>query len=327
MARPKMDLLRALRESLPVEKRLLLAVSGGKDSVVLLHGCYRLAKSMKLTLEVGHVDHHIRENSKDDANFVADLAQKYGFPFHLCRAEEPPKTENLEAWGRGLRYSFFAEVLKKRELDFVLTAHTANDVAETLLMRLFSNKEPTSIERYDPQRRCIRPLLSVSRNTIEQYLEENGLEFREDITNTDVSYLRNRVRHRVLPLLREEFDSRIDEVLALRAACLHDDIMFLRSLVLIPVQNVSGYELFSRDWLRAVKGEMAKLPPPLRWRYAEALLLPVMGFAIGRSHGSRAMEFLCGNTQGVELPSGVTLRAKNGGVAFEKIEIPPEKIN
>ena len=253
MSRPKLEIEEVLLEKLPRGKRFLVAVSGGKDSVSLLYACYSIMNKIGASSEVAHVDHGIRSNSKSDAEFVKSLAQKYNFPFHLKQIEKAPSSGNLEAWGRELRYTFFAEVMKENNLDYFLTAHTADDVAETLLMRLISNKETSGIDELDEKRRCIRPLLNIPRSTINEYVEKNNLEYREDITNNDVTYLRNRVRHLVMPVLRDNFDKRIAEVLAYRAGCLYEDTQCLRSLLSTHIATVEKHERFTRAWLRAVK--------------------------------------------------------------------------
>ncbi len=315
MARPKATVEKALRITIKPKSRLLIAVSGGLDSMALLHGCLALSQKLKLTIEVAHVDHGLRESSKRDAEFVETAARKAGIEYHLFRPSEGPGDENVEAWGRRVRYSFFRRVLEERRLEMVLTAHTANDAAETLLMRLVSNKEPVGIERWDPQRRCLRPLISVPRKVLSEYVKEHNISFVEDETNQDLGFLRNRVRHVLLPLLRSEFDPRIEETLALRAIGLHEDMRFLSSLVSEAVSRADAYPRYGREWLRSVREELSGMPKPLRWRFAEQLFKRGLGYNLGRLRSEKLVEFLLGRRLAFELPGGVTLRAKNGGLA------------
>ena len=322
MARPAVKLLQALRAALPARGRLLLAVSGGMDSVALLHGCVQLAPRLGLALEVAHVNHGLRPDAARDAAFVERLASGYGLPFHLRTAQGPPQRGNIEAWGRRLRCSFFRELLDSRGLDWVLTAHSADDAAETLLMKLVANKEPSGIEAADRRRRCLRPLLTVPRREIESFVRRSALPFVHDETNSDLTLLRNRVRNRLLPLLREEFDPRIEETLARRARGLADDIAFLYGLTAEARLRVSAHERYSREWLRAVKRELGWMPDALRWRFAERLFEPYLKYNLGRARSRRLADFLSGRRRAIELPGGTRLRARAGGVE----EIRPDKL-
>ena len=318
MSRPRKTVVSTLVNNLEAKQKLLVAVSGGVDSVTLLHACVHLVSKLGLSLEVAHVDHRLRKESRADAEFVRRLAADYDVPFHLCVADPFPRGKNVEAWARQLRYGFFQEVLNKRRLDAVLTAHTANDVAETFLMRLVSNKELKSIARFDRKRKCIRPLVDVSRSEIEAYAKAHALKFVEDRTNYDTDYLRNRVRHKLIPVLAREFDPRIVEVLSCRASGLADDLSFLDSLVEPASEKLSKSEFGSRKWLRALREELKSVPAVLKWRLAEALLKELLGFNLGRVRGAELVEFLEGGRAGIELPGHLRLRAHAGGIAVSR---------
>jgi tRNA(Ile)-lysidine synthase len=154
---------------------------------------------------------------------------------------------------------------------------------------------------------------------IDEYVAENNLEYREDETNSDESFLRNRIRHSLIPNLAENYDSRIEETLSERARDLQDDIECLKRMIEEPLAALSKYPLLSRSWLRELKKIMPELDEQLRWRLAEAALLPVLGYTIGRSHAKDAVKLLTGEIVALELPGGVTLRAKNGGL--EKVAV------
>jgi len=318
VARPLNPPLKALKNSIPSRSGLLVAVSGGMDSVCLLDCCFRLQDRLRLKLEVAHVDHALRPESQAEASFVGRLAEKYGLPFHLKRAATPPaRGENQEAWGRRLRYSFFSHVRRRRDLDFVLTAHTANDVAETLLMRLVSNKEPATIQAFDEKRRLIRPFLGVSREEISRYVTERALEFRDDLSNQDRTYLRNRVRHELLPVIIRHFDPRAIETLSERAAALASDIKALYGLLEKPLVSLSGAAFGSREWLRALRAELSMLDPALGWRLVERAFRDKLGFSLGRRHALRLHRFIIQRAAGIELPGGVSVRRRQGGLVLE----------
>jgi len=316
MSRADQTISQALRRYLPRGAKLLVAVSGGRDSVCLLHACAALQKLFALSIEMAHVDHGLRVGSSRDARFVEKLAEQYCFPFHLKTASRPGRGVNLEAWGRKLRYDFFNEVILKRKLDLVLTAHTADDVAETFLMRLIANKELGSIDRFDPRRHCLRPFLNVTRSEIVSYIKRHRLQFVEDSTNNDTRLLRNRVRHRLLKILAEEFDPRIVEVLSIRAQAVLEDSGYLYELAEKAQKKIEPLEFGSKAWLKTVRGELNKLGAPLKWRLAEGLFREKLGYKLGRTKARSLVAFLQGEAVGLELPGAVSIRRKMGGIVL-----------
>ncbi len=316
MSRPRQTVEKALRSHLPPRGRLLLGVSGGVDSMCLLHGCQSLAKRLKVVIEVAHVDHGLRHGSRDDADFVERHCVALGIPIHVCRAPSKPKNRNTEDWGRSIRYKYFKKILGERSLECVLTAHTANDVAETLLMKLLSGKELRTIMRKDDIRRCVRPLLDVSRAEIETYAKTHGVPFVEDPTNEDTSLLRNRVRRSLIPFLESQFDPRIVELISRRAGALAEDEEALDSSVAPATRRVGGHMLGSREWLRAARLELGEMSPNLHWRFALAILKSELGFRVGRKKCEEFLDVLWGKSIGTELPGGKMARAHRGGLKF-----------
>ena len=183
---------------------VLVAVSGGADSVALLDVLGALAPELRLTLHVVHVHHGLRPEADADAGFVGGLCARLGIPFHLERVavrREPP-WEGLEAEARRARYGAFREVARRVGAQRVATAHTADDQAETVLMRLLEGAGPRGLAGIAPVRGIfIRPLLGARRADIEAHLRARGLAWVEDASNSDPRFLRNRIRHEVLPFL------------------------------------------------------------------------------------------------------------------------------
>lgn len=312
MSRAKPTPLNVLKQTIPKGAKLLLAVSGGVDSVCLLHACVSLKRLLKLHLEVAHVDHKLRKSSAKDAKFVRALAQKYNLPFHLKVASNGPGKANLEAWGRELRYDYFCKLSQERKLDWIVTAHNANDVAETFLMRIFSNKEPRSILKVDMQRKLLRPFLQVTRDKLESYLAEHKLEFVQDQTNFDTSYLRNRVRYTILPFLEKEFGVGLVETLSQRARQIAQDIETLLDGVAASIGKLESVEMGSREWLGMLKAELEKLPEGLRWRLVVQLLKNKLGFNLGERKAREALGVIMGKRKAVQLPTGLVLSLING---------------
>ena len=180
-------------------KTVLTAVSGGVDSVVMLHILCVLQKEFELNLKVINLNHNWRgEESKKDAEFVKNLAIQFGLEFYMETLDDDVKKTELTA--RDERYSFFERALKKFETNVCFLAHNKNDNAETLIYRVIKGTGPSglaSIPKCRPP--YYRPLLELARTEIEDYAKENGLKFRQDMSNEDITYKRNFIRKNILP--------------------------------------------------------------------------------------------------------------------------------
>jgi tRNA(Ile)-lysidine synthase len=207
-------------------QRIGVAVSGGADSVFLLHALHELGPRWNLKLSVVHIEHGVRgEASVADAEFVCKLAAGFALPLHVRHANVPALEGNLEQAARNVRQDFYAELVAAGTLDRIATGHTRSDQAETVLYRIVRGSGLAGIAGILPVTTVglVRPLLEVRRGEIESWLRERNIEWREDATNRDPSYARNRIRHQVLPLLREAFNPQLDEALANMATLAQDE--------------------------------------------------------------------------------------------------------
>lgn len=194
----------AVQALAPKAKKLLIAVSGGADSVALV--C--LLRNSSYTLELAHFDHALRANSAQDAEFVKSLAARLNLPFHSERVEvvriAQEKKWNLEDAARKLRYAFLTRIAKHIQAGATLTAHTQDDQAETVLMQILRGaaylKGMPAV-----QRRVIRPLLNESKHDLLEYLEQIQQPFVTDQTNFDASYTRAWLRNDILPQLETRY--------------------------------------------------------------------------------------------------------------------------
>jgi tRNA(Ile)-lysidine synthase len=191
--------------------RVAVAVSGGADSVALLRALVEAAPEIGLVVSVAHVHHGIRGAEADaDADFVAGLAAEHGLEFRRKDVDAPmaarAKRETLEEAARNLRYAWFGELLTSGAVDAVATAHTLDDQAETVLHKLLRGAWTEGLSGIhpvlaQPRGAILRPFLRVRRAEIEAWLSRIGQPWKEDATNADMSYTRNRLRHELLPVL------------------------------------------------------------------------------------------------------------------------------
>ena len=181
-----------------------MAVSGGIDSVVLLHSFLRLSREFDLKLHVAHLDHGLRKSSKRDARFVEELSSRFGVQCTVKRVEVVRKKgESLEEAARRTRYDFLRTLKTTLGFDFIATAHHKSDLSETVLYRIVRGTGVRGLVGMKPKNGClIRPFLIFTREEIERYASENALPYVIDETNFDIRYARNFTRHKVLPILK-----------------------------------------------------------------------------------------------------------------------------
>ena len=228
---------------------VLVAVSGGPDSVALLHVLCDLRGELGLQLEVAHLHHGIRgEEAHTDARFVANMANDLGLPFHLKEINLPQMKSkagkgNLEGLARKERYRFFADVARERGIPKVATAHTQDDQAETFLMWMLRGAGRKGLGGISPIRllgaadeipssrlAIIRPLLDVPKAEILEFLKKKRITYRLDRSNQDPAFLRNWIRLNLIPQLKERIDQNLPSRLAQQAELIRDEESFLEGL-------------------------------------------------------------------------------------------------
>lgn len=229
--------------------RIVVAVSGGADSVALLHLMLRLKSVMNLSIFAAHLDHGLREDSSEDAVWVGELGRTLGVPTTVERREvaslSREKELSLEEAAREVRYAFLLETAQRLGASHVALAHTADDQAETVLMRFLRGAGLTGLSAIPVKRSLesvwiVRPLLSVWRSDILDYLKAHRLSFRHDQTNDDRRFFRNRIRHELLPLLEQGYNPNLKKGLVQLAEQSRGDDAFL--------QKAAG-----RQWKRMAK--------------------------------------------------------------------------
>ncbi len=299
--------------------RVLVAVSGGADSVALLTGLADLAASNGWALVVAHLNHGIRTDAAGDAAFVTRLAATLGLPCVQGVADVPASAArdgvSIEMAARAARYAFLLDAARERRCVAIATAHTADDQAETVLLRVARGTGLAGLAGIAPVReteglRLVRPLLAVTRAEIEGFLLERGLAWREDITNRDEAHLRNRVRHRVLPLLQTTLNPRIREALCRLAALASADQAALDALAREAALGcaAAGGRLAVGPWMR--------LPPALRGRVLLTWLLAngVPGTRVTQGHCDAVASICdtCDGSASLDMGEGAAVRREYG---------------
>jgi tRNA(Ile)-lysidine synthetase-like protein len=188
--------------------RVCVAVSGGGDSVALFHILKECASQIPLQkLGIIHVNHHLRGKESDgDAALVKKLAEHAGVDFYCKDLRPPSASSGLEEWGRLERYAFFSQIQEKNGFKYIATGHTADDQAETVLLRLMRGCGLKGLCAIAPTRNdgIMRPLLTISRSRLRDFLAQEKIEFTEDSSNKDLRFKRNWVRHELLARMVEQ---------------------------------------------------------------------------------------------------------------------------
>lgn len=322
---------------LPIaDETVIVAVSGGADSTALLLALHELKNSSKLQINicVAHLDHKLRETSSKDARWVAELAKKLGYESVTGRsqvAETARSTgDNLEQAAREARYAFLERTAKRKSANYVLTGHTMNDQAETVLLRLMRGSAGGGLGGMEHIRplgksksiKLVRPLMWARRSETEAYCRLRKTEFLTDEMNADQKFARVKVRHQLLPLM-QSFNNNIVEALSRTASQLREDAAVLlndsdallrRAAVLDHVEDETATPALDVKVL-------ANAPPALRRRALRQWIAGARGNTrrLEMVHLLAVEKLLEGTAGGrvVELPGGLRVKRKRGQLEFE----------
>ncbi len=298
-------------------ERILLGVSGGLDSVVLLDLMLRLDPMIRLRIEVAHFNHGFRGRASDeDEEFVRELADAKGLSFHLGKLhpDDSKRPESLEMKARRCRHKFLADKASEIGAQHVALGHHADDQVETIFLRLFRG-EGSSLggiqfvapSPANPRVRIIRPLLGLRRKELSDWAKEKALDFREDQTNHDETILRNRIRRKLVPIVVKEFGAGAFDGI-LRTAEISGAI-------------ADWAEAEARDWLSEhARGCFDSLPVPLQRSVVRA---QVMDLKIDATFPR--IVWLRKNAEGF-LSLGLDVRIKRNLSGFVEVSKSPEPL-
>lgn len=313
-----MQRLRALcaeYDMLPAGSTVLCAVSGGADSMCLLHLLHRLAPELGFTLRGAHFNHNLRgDESARDEEFVRAWCRERDIPL-TCGggdvAAEAARTGcGIEETARAMRYAFLEDTARQAGAARIATAHTADDNAETMLLHLVRGSGLQGLSGIPPRRgNVVRPLLTVTRAEVEEYCAAHGLPYVEDSTNRDETYTRNFLRRRVMPLL-EQINPRAVEALSAAAGRLRADHDYLTA----QAEETAALGRETDDGLVIRAAALAQLPDPVASRVVRLLLERAGGGTNCAAAHIRAVLDLCragGPSSSADLP-GLTARRMYG---------------
>ena len=288
---------------------VICAVSGGADSVALLFCLYLLKDKLGITLEAAHFNHRLRgEESDRDEVFVKDLCDRYDIPLHIGSGNVVPGKKGLEAAARDARYGYFKTLSGK-----IATAHTADDNAETVLLHLVRGTGLKGLGGIAPiNGSIIRPMLGVTRQDVEGFLEEWCLSHITDSSNAADAFLRNRIRHHVMPLLKAE-NPKLAENLSAMALSLREDEKILSSLA-------------EKETLPTVEA-LKTMPPALRNRALEAFLKRSGVKEPEQSHLALAEKLVFSDKPSARaaFPGGITIARSYNSLTVLREEEPLEE--
>ena len=310
--------------------RLGVALSGGADSVALLRALAARSQELGLVLHAAHLHHGLRgEEADGDLDFCRELAAKLEIPFHEAHvdtaqeARADAKTgkpaETIEEAARRLRYAWFRQLTASGEVDAVVTAHTLDDQAETVLAKFLRGAWTEGLAGISPKFEnpegglILRPLLATKRSEIEAYLNALGQPWREDSTNRHLTFTRNRIRHELLPLL-EGWNPRLREHLKQMAELAHDEeawwqaeLARLTPQLILPGKPARGGGRAGSEGLAIEVNRLAALAPAVQRRlvrHAAQQFDAALDFAATEAVRSLALEGRAG--QRLALPQGLS---------------------
>lgn len=333
------------RLELPAEgAQIVLAVSGGADSVALLLALDELLKAdrLYLSLVVAHLDHGLRASSQEDAAWVEELARRTGYEFEherCARLKAGGEPDNLEQAARRARYGFLARVCEAHNALALLTAHTMDDQAETVLLRLLRGSGAEGLGGMEPVRPLsessdlllVRPLLNWARRAeTVQYCVSRGVEFRRDEMNEDESFARVRVRKRLLPLM-QGFNARVVEGIARTSQLLREDARALNELAATLLERALEEPSDSKDLRGGLSVTVLKAAPAGLRRRALRLWLAERRGSLRRLemvHLLAVEQLLSGERGGrrAELPGGAQVERRRGRLLFRPKRVENEGV-
>jgi tRNA(Ile)-lysidine synthase len=315
-----------LKELITTGDKVLVGVSGGADSIALLHVLHRFSQIQNYSLTVAHINHMARGNDSDtDARFVESVAEKLKLPFYLKKIdvgiERLKLKTSFQDAARKIRFQFFKETLQSIEGNKVVLGHTADDQVETILINIIRGTGLKGLAGIPQVRDCIiRPFLKFYRKDLDIYLKENNICFREDSSNLDKKYLRNRIRHELIPLL-ENYNPSIKKCLQeMSGIAREEDSLLSQTTINIFKQKL---EKDNKNKIIWDNEDFQSYPIALRHRLVREIFCHITGDmqSITAHHVQQIINLFNYPKAGkvLNIPRGVTVTCSYDSVSFSKI--------
>lgn len=246
----KEEVLKTIKDNNLINEgdKIVIGVSGGPDSICLLHLLNNLTNTLKITIYVAHINHSIREVADMETKYVQDFCKKIGVECFVKKEDilslTKKQKKGTEEVGRQVRYSFFDEILEKTNSNKIATAHNSNDRAETVILNILRGSGISGLKGIEAIRdqKYIRPLINTDRESIEKYCEENNLEPKIDETNKENIYTRNKVRNVVIPYIKKEFNQNIIKTINRLSIVATEENDYLMKITKQEYANISNIE-------------------------------------------------------------------------------------
>ena len=328
------SLNRALRKSasLAPGEHIGVAVSGGADSVALLHLLLEIREQAGIVLSVAHFNHKLRgKASEADEKFVKKLAAEHGLEFFVAHEDIAARAKrergNLEEVARKARYAFFEALVREERVTKIAVAHTADDQAETVMAHILRGTGLAGLGGIHPQAGAVfRPLLSARREDLREYLRAKHQRWREDATNLDTKRMRARIRQKLMPLLRKSFQPAIVEHLCQLAELAREDEAHLDAQVAEWRQSLAQQ---SPNEVRVALVDLLAGAKALKTRLLRQIVQSVKprGGQLSAIHVAAVLELAAQKDSGkaLHLPGGVEVRRDRDSLRFRVTEIAAEK--
>ncbi|TAE56571.1 MAG: tRNA lysidine(34) synthetase TilS [Nostocales cyanobacterium] len=300
---------------------LLVAVSGGQDSLCLIRLLLDLQPKWGYNLAIAHCDHRWREDSQANANHVQSLAQNWDVPFHLEIANQPV---NSEATARNWRYQVLTSIAQINNYQYIITGHTASDRAETLLYNLMRGTGADGLQALTWQRQLTdkiilaRPLLEITRTQTGKFCQELNLPIWEDSTNHNLQYARNRIRNELLPYLKANFNPQVESHIAQTAEILQAEVEYLEQMAHQLRLEASAKD--EKGDLRVNRHLLKKQPLALQRRVMRQILLEILPDAPNFEHIEKITALINApnRSQTDPFPGGAIARVENQWILIQR---------
>ncbi|MCP4022204.1 MAG: tRNA lysidine(34) synthetase TilS [Desulfobacteraceae bacterium] len=264
------------------KEAILIAVSGGPDSVALVRGLLLIKDEYELTFGIAHLNHELRgAESQRDQDFVKNLAQKLNLPFYLetrdIKSWSKEKGLSLEEAGRNARYEFFSQTACSHGFTKIATGHTRDDNAELVLMNLLRGAGLKGLSGIPPQRNnlFIRPMIHITRSQVMDFLDRQNQNFVVDSSNEDPAFLRNKIRNQLLPLLENDYNPEIRDCLNRTSQILSQENLFLEKHTSLAFKDVLKHR--KDDLIELMLDQFNELHISMKQRMARKAIFTIKG--------------------------------------------------